>query len=698
MLEPMIERQRILISRHLVAISAASAPPAAAASLATVVSNIAYYGFALSAEAYAALARIGEAELGTWWEQVGVVLAAVTGDDKQFASFVVYKNFPGEVLAMDEVEYWTRQILMYWGIPNVYVTQPEQPRASLAETPVFRVLHLADETSLRKIRDALFALPARWIETQWGDVQFLVSTLDQQVELATLPFVENRIRLAAHLIEHGATATLETATDVLRLAAALSGGDVSLREPGKLRNFKRRERRALLAMLEGATNLDEDLVRRRELSKRLLYKLHPGDYRDDYPRVAAAYDKLYNATTIPRFSAELERLLAARDHEALALLKTRPGEFLRRLHATLLAYGAEAIRAFTAVIDQLSTMQLLKLHRYLNTIGDRASRTFPPRGNWSKVQIVDADRKRRNIPGPIRGDLLGAIATELARRLASAGPVSLDRDVERVKLQTNDEELSPFGRGTVFPIPPGITFVRSATYWKSGPSTHNTWFDNGWNFFKSDWSAAGAGPAGVCCWDVERYYDAAVFSGDPTNSKELEGRACQLLDLYLDKLVKHNVRYAVWTVLCYSRIPFNKAIEVHAALQWGEEPAVGKLFEPSRCQLSFPLRGDSLTKYVVYLDLVRRELVYLDANLPARTSSAVANSKLLERNMPAFIEYLNTLPSVHDLFAHVPKAATGMPVLYDDADVTLAGGKPAYVFRPTNQASTFTPFDPSSLL
>ena len=40
-------------------------------------------------------------------------------------------------------------------------------------------------------------------------------------------------------------------------------GDVSLREPCKLRNFKRRERKYLLAMLERTKNLDEDISRRR---------------------------------------------------------------------------------------------------------------------------------------------------------------------------------------------------------------------------------------------------------------------------------------------------------------------------------------------------------------------------------------------------------------------------------------------------
>jgi hypothetical protein len=691
-LAPDRHHHRILIGRDLIAIPPAAGAPAPAASLVTVAANIAHYGYGLAADAYAALARLGQAELVAWWRQIEPVLAALTGADRKMASFVVYRNFPTEVLAMDRVEYWTRQLLMYWGVPNELVTQPEQPRPPLADAPAFRMLQLAGADALPRAMQALFALPARWIEAQWDDVRFLVRTLDRQVDLAALPFVENRIQLAAHLLERGAAVTVASATDVLRLAAALSGGDVSLRAPCKLRPFKRRERRYLLAMLEGAAHLDEDLARRRETWKRLLHLLHPGDYRDRFPRVVAAYDRLYNGAALPTFNAELERRLAARDRGALALLQARPGEYMRRLHATLLAFGPDAVRAFAEVAGKLTTIQLLKLQRYLETVGERAWRMFPPRGNWSKVRIAPAAPHRR-LPDAVRGDLLGLIGPELARRLAPVGPVALAPEAGRVKLQTSDGELSPFGRGTVFPIPERIRFVRTASYWKTGPTGWNAWFDNGWNFCTEDWT-----PVGSCAWNAEAFGDAAVFSGDPTNSKDLEGRACQMIDLYLDELRQLGIHYAVWSVLCFSRITFAQAIDVHAALQWGEDALAGNLFEPSRCQLSFPLRGDSLTKYVAYLDLPRRELVYLDANLPARVSSAGDNGEQLARTMPAFVEYLASLPSVHDLFAHARQDPAGMPVLYDDAARPVTGGRPAYVFRPANEASSFTPFDISALL
>src|SRR5690606_38071559 len=116
-------------------------------------------------------------------------------------------------------------------------------------------------------------------------------------------------------------------------------------------------------------------------------------------------------------------------------------------------------------------------------------------------------------------------------------------------------------------------------------------------FFNENWNQLGA-----CCWNSTEYAQGsrkgAVFSGDPTTSTSKGRKACQLIDIYFDDLEKMGVRYAVWNVLCYNRQKFSEAVEVYAALQWGKDAKKGKLIEPSRCQLAFPLAGDNLTKYI----------------------------------------------------------------------------------------------------
>lgn len=53
----------------------------------------------------------------------------------------------------------------------------------------------------------------------------------------------------------------KTATDVLRLAVALSEGDVSLASSVRFKKFNRAERRFLLGLLEQCGNITEDMLR-----------------------------------------------------------------------------------------------------------------------------------------------------------------------------------------------------------------------------------------------------------------------------------------------------------------------------------------------------------------------------------------------------------------------------------------------------
>ncbi|MEM6956298.1 MAG: hypothetical protein AAF645_11435 [Myxococcota bacterium] len=681
---------RILAFHGYVVVPGAGSKAIDAATFSTLLANIAHYGFALNAPAFEAVRSLAAVDVEAWWTATEAALRALTGADREMADHVVYKNFPAEVLNMSEADYWLRQILMYWGLPNELLRENEAPRAPF-EASAFRVLLLGDETTLGSLYAQLVRLPSRWSDEEQLHVAHLAERFHKLVSVDEAPFRENRIDLVHLLITQGIHPELGDATDVLRLAHALSDGDVSLREKGRLRRFKRAERRQLLSLLEASKHLEADVGARQEAFKRLFHELRPGDYKERFPCVVAVYDRLYKGEPFPSMNRELEACLAKRDVRALGILATRPGEFMRRLMHALRLFGGDAAGAFMRVAPSLTNLQLLRLEKVLRTANGRRFRTFPPRGNWSKLQVqpVDAD-------AALDDSLLGGVADQLAGLVAArvkaiVPTVNLDKRAQFVSLPTNDGDLAPYGRGTRFPIPESVDFIRTASYWSSGPTAQNVWYDNGWNFFDAQWQ-----PKGAVCWNMPQV-EGAAFSGDPTNSKDAEGRACQLIDLYPKKLHANGIRYAVWSLLCYSRKSFNEASEVFAALQWGEHAQSGGLFEPSRAQLAFPVRGAAMSKFIAYVDLERAECVYMDASLPARVSSAAANEKQLSESLPAFMEYLETLPSVYDLFARVPRAEDGVPVRYDDADEALGEGE-AYVFKPTNEASVFTPLDLGPLL
>lgn len=729
-----LQEQKIFIEHDQIYIPAGGTRSLTDQVLATLITTITHYGYALSEGAVRRLLSCPADQLAAWWEDVELILASLTGADRPIQEGVVYKNFPHEVLEMSEARYWIQQIGMYWGLPATLFAQEPSPRQPLDEPVRLRVLRPSEPEQLDEVYAGLLQLPARWTRDQWEDVSFLAQERSDTIPLSTIPFKENLVRLAALLWEQERQVVFTSGTDVLRLVAVLSGRDASLREGGFLAAFSRGQRRRLLGYLEAVPHLEEDVARRPGAFKQLIRRLHPGDYADRFPRVVAAYDRLYRRALPPTHASALEVALRDGDADAaLPLLRARPGAFARRLRHAVIRLGSCATDAFVQILPQLQVIQLLRLQGHLETINQRIYRMFPPRGSWTYVQIWRdgrryalptardraravrrAGRGRTERPGRVhrrarsqpalpeadRRRILDAIAGALRARLQPhTGPVVLDPRTRWIKLQTNDSELTPYGRGTAFPLPEHVRFVRTTSFWKMRGSDW-AWYDNGWNFFDAGWT-----PLGVCCWNRTRYAEgAAIFSGDPVPSNNPELIAAQLIDLDLERLVASGVRYAVWSLLCFSERSFDEAQEVFAALQWGQEAQQGELHEPSRAALAFPVRGANLTKYVAYLDLIERRLIYMDANLRGSVRSAADNGRALELRMPAFVEYLDALPSVHDLFRHLEpgtegssEAAPGTTVLYTDAEQPLEGQR-AYVFQPEAPDSVYEPIVLAELL
>lgn len=659
---------------------------------ATVLMNLAYYGRGLSVEGYKAFLQLGKGSIVDFWVGVEKELKDITGADRKMGDFVVYKNFPKEVLDKDAAAYWIPQILMYWGFPKDIFTDEVKPRPKMDKQPPATVLKLAKKDTLQSILNSHVQSPARWKDQEFQEVLFLSDTLP--VNFAKLAFKENLVKLATHFMTTGRKVNITTATDVLRLAAGLSDGDVSLRENFKFKSFKKPMRRFLLSILEGCANLDEDVARRPELFKRLFHNLHAGDYKRSYPRVIKVMDDLYK-DRLETFNGKVENMLTAKNPEVLELLAGRPGDFRRRLVHTLNLFGKKAAQAFTAesVLSKLTVNQLVATRSFLGMVNERKTRIFPPKGNWSLAKFGE--------PRPVAKTSLKIVDKALGAALAERVPAVgvLDPATSKIKLPSNGEE-GPYNRGTVFPIPEGTDFIRTASYWNVKAMSY-TWFDNGWNFFDQNWN-----PVGACCWSNPKFpgtrwgqkandpKTGAVFSGDPTIAT---GKACQMIDLYPEQLRAAGVRYAVWSVLCYSGMTFNQAEEVFAAFQWGKDANKGKLFEPARCQLAIPLKGEQLTKYVVLIDLDKNEMIYLDAGLKSSVRSAESNGPLLQKNLPAFMEYIKALPSVHDLFRESVDESSKTQILYSDKDAELKG-ESAYVFRQENKESKFKSLDINSLL
>jgi hypothetical protein len=671
--------------------------------LGTVLSNMASYGFAPSKAALTKIMDLSILELESFWGALQHQLDVVTGADRKMEDHVVYKNFPREVLDMEASEYWIKQILMYIGLPNVFFVQDEEDRAPIADEEKLlsslKVLDLIDESTFDNLYMSLQLSGASWRPEQITAMHEIISDdASISIDIGKFQHRDNGVTIAAYAIRHGLPNAIKTtsATDVLRIAADLSDAPNGIRTAPKFAKFSKSDRRMFTQLLEGCTDLENDFGLRREIWKRFLSRIHPGDFKS--VRVNAAYADLYDGSK-GRFNAKLEAGFKDSDPRVLELLKTEPGVFTRNLHRAYTHFGAPAFDAFKVVMGSLTNEQLLKLKCYLLTAKDRETFIARPAGKWSKLTILP--NAKTDIEPDHAFDLIDDISTLIADRVATVlpGGVNLDPALRDVKLITNDQELAPYGRGTVFDIPEEMTFIRSASFW-ANKSFGNTWFDNGWNFYAEDWA-----PVTSCTWDkpqfasldqsdAERSALAAVFSGDPTNSKDLEGRGCQMIDLYIDELAKSGVRYAVWSVLCYSHICFSDAQEVLATLQWGKDAETGKLYEPARAQMVFPLKGKEMSKFVAYIDVVDRKLVYMDLDLNVSVSSANNNLERIADLMPAFVDYTKSLPSIWDLFSGATQGRT--QVLRSDEDTAVEGF--GFVYDRRNETNEFTQIELAPLL
>lgn len=713
----------------------------------TFVSNLMHYGFIPNNELFSILNSLPKEELFSLWKQIKPALEEVTGANRKMSDFVVYKNFPEEVIKMDEFEYWTKQICMYIGFPNELFVEEEKKRKPLNEKIKFKVLAPAKSNSMDLIYQSLLTSTTKWSDSQFQFIEYFLDNKKDLTELSLndFSFKINGIFTINKILEKNLNISfdIKDATDVLRLAVAMSEGDLSLRTNTKFRKFKRSERRMLLSLLDKTNNLEDDFAMRKGQWKALLRHLHPNDYK--FKNVSNAYDSLYN-NKCKTFESKVKQLifkvkpeikgctkckvdlasklkdnLSKEDIEQLErlqkelsfktkkfdtsiskeeeskiynelekLLLSRTGYLYRNFHFLYSIFEKPVVLTFKKVIPELTTLQLIKFEKYINSINDRKKLMYAPNGNWNKVVVEDNNKTK--IHSCDVSLLTNSIKEEINKRLSSkfTDGITLKKSTQNVFLKTNDQELANYGRGTVFDIPKNVKFIRTASFW-SCVTNGNNFFDNGWNFFDEDWK-----PKGTCCWNNERFKVnnkvLSVFSGDPTNSKELDGKACQMIDLYLDKLEVAGVRYAVWNILSYSNIPFSEANDVLASLMWGKKPMSGNTFEPSRVNMSFPLQGNNLTKYIAYIDIKERKLVYVDANLRSSIQSAGNNETLVSELMPAYIEYLSTLPTVFDLFKSLDKKGDTV-ITYSDKNVDLKDEESAYVFKPSNEKNSFTQID-----
>ncbi|MFG2550430.1 TerD family protein [Streptomyces sp. NPDC048581] len=290
-----------------------------------------------------------------------------------------------------------------------------------------------------------------------------------------IPVRENRAVLNRARLRAGSELLLDTVTDVLRLACALSGGDVTLLEPTRFRGLSRPVRRALLAGLDSVVAAAPaklaDVPAYREEFKRLGERLHPHEY-PQWPHAADVFAVARGEKEARSFDSLVEELLGAQDVTgAVKLLKSAPGRLFRALDRLLrMARTQEerfaVVAAAEEVAPQVAGRVLLSVREHLH---NRAKETGERRVFVNRLgrAWVTEDTRRAVLPS-FRLRLTTMLDAELRRRLPAPDHLLIDPAVLDVALPLSGKAVSSglgvLPRGSLSTIDGEL--LRFFVYWK----------------------------------------------------------------------------------------------------------------------------------------------------------------------------------------------------------------------------------------
>lgn len=549
-----------------------------------------HYGKIFDEKAFKAVALMTKEEVNNAAEDIVAYLQEMYGDSQKFTS--LFGNFPNTVLSMPEYVMFLHTIVHYLSggeySPSIecvddseqkFIHQRFDERVFKSDYQKIQMITTDELCSICKsICNAQQSLNAYDKEV----VEFFCKNYKELTDNYTdcfpekIPFKETLCIVAYNLPEY----KLQTVTDVLRLAAYMSGIDISLPaipktinygwrtvEPDmSLYNFKkfnRSERRLLLQKIEdifiSSKNKDSVLAEMKmRLNKwiRLGEILHPGEYKTKYPETYDAYEKLRNAAKfIKTFAAEVDLYRKNGDLKSLLkVLSIRPGEFARNLD-WVIRKNVESIddilQAFNNVLPGISMKLLYELINHFSERNEKVeNRRIFIKGHRSAVKIKNSVLLDEKLIEKIVKDLIDALGKKFAEKDSLEGKIyAIDETLQNIALPTNMRSMNNadglLPRGSKLPIKTTTGKIRLYCRWLD-PSGHYDldlstvlYKDSPKEAARVSWNSA---YQLTVPGSNNKPVRACMFSGDVRHRR---GACAEYIDMDLDLLQANGFKYLV---------------------------------------------------------------------------------------------------------------------------------------------------------
>ena len=652
------------------------------AMLCALMKNIQSLGFTFSKELLGELVHFDRTLLEGFGVGLIAELKKKVGADVRYTP--MYPNFPTQVALASDGELFFNAVIHYLTLGTILPEYEKKARFPIIDSLTLTEIKLCAPDFINEVFRNLLQSKTSLSEQDKEDVELLVRILPNSLDLTpdTIPLKENVALFGSILIKSVPSPAyavpkiqkyFKTATDVLRLAVALSNGDISLAEDSDFKKFNRQTRKTLLLLLAGCSNIGEDMFRYRQKWLRLGEILHPGElHGSKFDGVKLSFNLLREGNKPLFFAGAVENAISRGELETAAVfLEERPGEFARRLDK-LLRDANETERdyivgKFEEVAEKVSSTVLLQLIQHFVNRAEKVEkhRIYFPKGKVAKARMIEGWIPR--IPDSTCDTVRRICANALIKKYAEKEPlgkVYVDPAMKNYLVPFSQRSASKavktIVRGSSLPIKDTATTVRGFIWWTNTDRTSS----------QDRWSYSGGRvdlDLSASVYDENwKYVDhvsytrlrsgkfSSYHSGDITNGGSVDGKGvAEFIDFDIDAIAQGG-RYVVFQIYNYTRQKFSALPNARFGWMEREYPNSGEIFEPQTVAMKMDLTNDAEYCIPAIFDCKERRFIWcdlggsaesyaynnLESNLKGVTAACYAISNIKKPNMGA-LAYLN---------------------------------------------------------
>jgi hypothetical protein len=590
--------------------------------VATVQSHLMQWGYMLDEDAFFGLSKSDLPFIQNFNDEVLNHLKNVMGGKRNYQP--LYKNFPQEVMVMSDFELYMNAIMHYWSNGQWEPSTHTYEKEFKFEKIKYNLIKYGDSERFSKIFTDLVSINTSLTPQDLEIVKWFVNSGEKLVFPESIPFKENLCTLAAMGIEG---LPVKTTTDVLRIAVHLSGGDISLpkvpqkevrmnrwstrtsenpeREKFKFKKFSRKERKYILGLLE-QTNCDaREMVLRDQRWVRLGEILHPGEYKNKFPKSYEAFNKIRNEKVSSWYGLLNESFKKGLEN-GLRVLSQRPGEFSRRIDWLVRTYPKDIeliMKYFSEVVKGTSNKVLFEVYSHFeNRTEPKTNRSIMIKGARKRTELPNLPAIPKEIVETIHSKLFETLRDKFSL-MDTLGNCWIDDELKKIPLPTNMRSMNfstkPTIRGQRVPLDnPDAKVIRPFVHWMD---------ERGSEDLDLSVTFVGEKRSDVLSFSNLRV-GKSVHSGDVRHRR---GPCAEYIDIDIQDALNGGYKYAVIDVRNFNGRGLD-TLETSFGIMEREHPESNKTWLPETISNCQSLESKSTNTLIAIIDLETKEYIMLD--------------------------------------------------------------------------------------